>query len=327
MEANQVVQSQPTQADNSPKSDNEGAVALAEARKAQGNQPAQQEQSAEEQKPQEPKKYKKTIFGKPVEFTIDQVRDFFKLEPDIEFDERTEKAYIDAYLKNRAGDLKFNDIDHKKREIEQFYTKLKTDMPSLLQEAGIDPTEWALQYLNRQAEEMQMDPREVEYRRMQEEKQAWEEARQQEIMQLQQQQLEAETQQHYDKYMQQIGVALTKAQIPQNETWIISRAAEHLLQQKDMGLDLSFDEAVEFAEQDFSKTAQRMFRNMEPQKIMNILGDEVMRKIRGMELQKIVPQQAVTKQFAPQPQQEKKPMTRDEFEKWKQEKIRAMDGR
>ena len=251
----------------------------------------------------------------------------FKLEPDIEFDERTEKAYVDAYLKNRAGDLKFNDIDHKKREIEQFYQKLKTDMPSLLKEAGVDPTEWALQYLNRQAEEMQMDPREVEYRRMQEERAAWEAQKQAEYEQIQNQQFEQETQKHYDLYMNQMAVAMTKANIPQNETWIISRAAEHLMQQKEMGLDLSFDEAVQFAENDFVKTFQRMARKMDGQKLASLLGDETLRKIRSVELQKISSSPAPKPQNVAPQQQQQRPMTRDEFEKWKEEKIRQMDGR
>jgi hypothetical protein len=324
MEASQVVQQAPSQ-NNSP-SENEGANAFNVDVAKQNTRPEPKQEAQEAVEQQEPKKYKKTIFGKPVEFTLDQVKNFFQLDPDVIFDEKTEKAYIDAYLKNRAGDLKFNDIDHKRREIDQFYNKLKSDMPSLLKEAGIDPTEWALQYLNKQAEEMQMDPREVEYRRMQEERQAWEYQKQLEAETLQQQQLEAETNKHYEKYMQQMGVALTKAQIPQNETFIISRAAEHLMQQKEMGLDLSFEEAVQFAEQDFAKTAQRMFRKMEPQKVAQLLGDDVMRKLRGMELQKVTPISQPKSQNL-QPQQEQRPMTRDEFEKWKQDKIKQLDGR
>lgn len=321
MEASQVVQTASPQ-QSSQGSENQGALAFSqEVERPQG------EESTEVEKPKEPKKYKKTIFGKPVEFTVDQVRDFFKLEPDIEFDERTEKAYVDAYLKNRAGDLKFNDIDHKKREIEQFYQKLKTDMPSLLKEAGVDPTEWALQYLNRQAEEMQMDPREVEYRRMQEERAAWEAQKQAEYEQIQNQQFEQETQKHYDIYMNQMAVAMTKANIPQNETWIISRAAEHLMQQKEMGLDLSFDEAVQFAENDFVKTFQRMARKMDGQKLASLLGDETLRKIRSVELQKISSSPAPKPQNVAPQQQQQRPMTRDEFEKWKEEKIRQMDGR
>lgn len=321
MEASQVVQTASPQ-QSSQGSENQGALAFSqEVERPQG------EEGTEVEKPKEPKKYKKTIFGKPVEFTVDQVRDFFKLEPDIEFDERTEKAYVDAYLKNRAGDLKFNDIDHKKREIEQFYQKLKTDMPSLLKEAGVDPTEWALQYLNRQAEEMQMDPREVEYRRMQEERAAWEAQKQAEYEQIQNQQFEQETQKHYDIYMNQMAVAMTKANIPQNETWIISRAAEHLMQQKEMGLDLSFDEAVQFAENDFVKTFQRMARKMDGQKLASLLGDETLRKIRSVELQKISSSPAPKPQNVAPQQQQQRPMTRDEFEKWKEEKIRQMDGR
>lgn len=320
MEASPVVQTPSPQGNQA--STNEGALAFAnEIERPSG------EEGTEVEKPKEPKKYKKTIFGKPVEFTVDQVRDFFKLEPDIEFDERTEKAYVDAYLKNRAGDLKFNDIDHKRREIDQFYQKLKTDMPSLLKEAGVDPTEWALQYLNRQAEEMQMDPREVEYRRMQEERAAWEAQKQAEMQSIQDQQFEAEVAKHQELYMNQMAVALTKANIPQNETWIISRAAEHLMQQKDMGLDLSFDEAVQFAESDFMKTFQRMARKMDGTKLASMLGDETLRKLRSIELQKISsPSTQKQMPVAPQ-QQQQRPMTRDEFEKWKEEKIKMLDNR
>lgn len=221
---------------------------------------------------------------------------------------------VAGYQLRKASAQKFEEAAKIRKEVETILTKAKSDPWALIEYLGGNPDEMAEQRLINRLQQEKLTPEQRELLQRQQEleqreariREYEEQTRNQTVSKLQQEQTQ--------RMSTEIIAALESIEFPANEDFIAEMArikAEALANDYDM----PWVDAARAVEEHMAEIAERRFRSMPTKKLMKMLGEETMKRIRAEDVAALRTQQPKqhTQPPAPKPQAKKGPMTMDEW--------------
>lgn len=228
----------------------------------------------------------------------------------------------------RAAQKRMQEASRQKAEAESFIQRLKTNPLEVLNDPslGVNFRQIAEEYLAEQLEQELMSPEEKRIReaeRIIREREAEMKAAREREESEQIERLKNHYAQDYDK---KITEALQTSGLPKTPK-TVKRMAELMKMNLSNGLDLEPKDLVQLVREDYVQEMKSIFGAADGEALFNLLGDDVVTKIRKTDLQKLkakLPQSRKQSIGSSQKQSEpKRALTRDE---WREEiRRRAMD--
>lgn len=233
-----------------------------------GTAEAKVNEAATQQKvEQEIRKLKGKVNGKEVEWT-------------------EQEAIRRAQLADSA-DAKFREAADMRRQVEQAIQMMQTDPAAVLTELGIDIRKFAEEHLGRELQRELMSPEERELNDLREWKQQFEDqnqAQEQERMSTAQK-AEMQRQQNAiaQNYDNKISEVLAQSNLPKTAK-TVKAVAQLMYSALDKGYDLDIATAVDMVKNDYTGSIQDLVGGMDGEHLINMLGPDLVRKIRKHDL-------------------------------------------
>lgn len=239
--------------------------------------------------------------------------------------EADEDEVIKGFQRSKAADKRFEDAAKMRKQAETFINLLKRSAndPKVLEEIIAHPSiggnfkKIAEQYLYDIIQRESMTPEQRELAETKEKLSQFEREKQ-EAEKAETQRQMTELQNKYTKeYQTQIIQALDKSGLPKSE-FTISRMARYMHMGLTRGVELKADDVLDLVRQDYYNDL-RSFGTLPADKLVEILGEDVIKKLREFDLAKVRGSQGGGEvpptQQEPKPASGKKPLTTEEFRK------------
>lgn len=208
-------------------------------------------------------------------------------EEDIQVTDDEIKTYIQ---KGKAADYKFEEAARARKEAQakleeadRRFERLKKETDKVLKEMGIDPRQFSEQYLAKEIEMEMLDPKERELRetkarlaQIEEENKAKEQER---INREESEKTQKRVQALKDKFAAQINGVLKDSPLPPTER-TVAKIATYMQYCKKNDIPFDLSEIRERVVQDYKDDFAHMFSKSEPSQVAAILGEDVIKKIR-----------------------------------------------
>lgn len=243
-------------------------------------------------------------------------------------EEVDEEDLIKAYQQHKASSKRFSEAAQMRKQAETFLKMLKDKPDAVFSELGMNPREWAEQYLVAQLEEERLDPKEKELRQYKKQLEALESEKKAQV-QAQQQQMYTQLTEHYQQdFEKQIIDNLNTSGLPRTEH-TVSRMAYYMSKALDAGLnDVTFADIVPLVKQDYETEVKSLFGSADIEKLINLVGEEPIKKLRTYDLNRAKQQSMptggrTTPKFDHETAPQKK-MTRDEMRDVINERVNSL---
>lgn len=244
-------------------------------------------------------------------------------------EELSDEDLIKGYQMGKGAQKKFNEAAQMRKQSEKFIQMLKDSPQDVFAELGMDPRGWAEQYLVDQLTEQMMDPKDKELRDTKKQLEAIENERKK-VEEAKQSEVYDQLVTHYQEdFQKQIIDTLNSSNLPRTEH-TVSRMAYYMSKALDAGLaDVTFADIAPLVKNDYEKEVQSLFGTTDIEKLINLVGEDSIKKIRSYDIDKAKkaaqPQlgQSTPKTRAEKEQSTAK-LTPDEFRQRTQERIAAL---
>lgn len=217
---------------------------------------------------------------------------------------------------------KFQETAKMRKEAEEL---LKADEMELIKRKGKDPYEWAEELIARKIEELSMSP---EQRRAAEAEKRLAEYEERERLQREEMERQ-EYSRREQTYMQQLDTEIAEAfkesGLPKHQFYVQQMAAEMLSASK-RGEELSAKEAAAKVKGRTNGHIKELIGQLSPESVEELLGPEILKKIREYEVKKVTANAAPTLDSGKRPTSQEaatskaksnsKPMSEREYRQW-----------
>jgi hypothetical protein len=281
------------------------------------------EQTEEEIETPPPKPYqeKKTIIdidGHQMEVSETLLKKFYGLNDNDPMNEREWKTALSAYKTHKKADINTEKYRRNDKLMYDFVELLQNNPAELLKRAGHDPRKFSEKYITEIIEEELMPEEQRRTLALQRERDELERQLNEERTRQQQVQMDYLTEQHERDISTQIMQALDETTLPKTPD-VVRRIGYYLMRSTQQNLNIPIKRIISLVKDDIYKMNQEISNNLTDEELMSFFGEEKIKKIRQLELQKIRKPQP----FQSNGQQnnvpkktkldEKKSLTRDEF--------------
>jgi hypothetical protein len=281
------------------------------------------EQTEEEIETPPPKPYqeKKTIIdidGHQMEVSETLLKKFYGLNDNDPMTEREWKTALSAYKTHKKADINTEKYRRNDKLMYDFVELLQNNPAELLKRAGHDPRKFSEKYITEIIEEELMPEEQRRTLALQRERDELERQLNEERTRQQQVQMDYLTEQHERDISTQIMQALDETTLPKTPD-VVRRIGYYLMRSTQQNLNIPIKRIISLVKDDIYKMNQEISNNLTDEELMSFFGEEKIKKIRQLELQKIRKPQP----FQSNGQQnnvpkktkldEKKSLTRDEF--------------
>ena len=212
----------------------------------------------------------------------------YKVKIDGKEMEVDENELLAGYQRAKAANKRFEDAAKERKKAEYFLKLLRTDPVKVLEhpEVGHDVRKLAEDYLAEiiKREKMTPEQREKEelktkLKALEDEKRTLEESRKQE-------QIQKLTSFYEEDFTNKIVKALDGSQLPKTP-YTVKRMAQHLYNAMERGYELSPVDVVPIVKEEYQNDFNNFLSSLEGDALINILGKNVVDKIRKAELAKV----------------------------------------
>lgn len=194
--------------------------------------------------------------------------------------------YMKRHLQmSRMGTKRAQEYAQLEKEIRQMITEGTKNPRKLLKELSIDERELARQIIEQEIENAQKSPEQLEKEKIEAELRALKEEREQEKQNFEKKEFERLQEQAYEKYDQQMTVALDKSDLPK-EPYVVKKIADYMLVALQAGYDVSAEDVVPLVREEIKNDLQALIRVMPDEAIEQFLGKEVFGRFRKKNLAK-----------------------------------------
>ena len=185
----------------------------------------------------------------------------------------------------RMGSKRAQEYAQLEKEIRQLITEGTKNPRKLLKELSIDERELARQIIEQEIENAQKSPEQLEKERIEEELRSLKEEREREKQEFEQKEFERLQEQAYEKYDQQMTVALEKSNLPK-EPYVVKKIADYMLVALQQGYDVSADDVIPLVKQELEKDIQTLINAMPDEALEQFLGKQRLANFRKKNLAK-----------------------------------------
>jgi len=219
----------------------------------------------------------------------------FKVKVDGEELEIDEATLLSDYQTKRAADKRFQEAAKMRKQAEEVIRLLKTDPRAALKHPAIQADERALAeaILAEQLEEELLDPKDKQIKQLQRELKNKAETEAKAKAEQEAQQLSAAEAQYVESYQRDISAALTTAGIPITNATVRSMTG-YLQNALEAGYDMQPAQVVDLVKQDYQKQLKELFSASDATTIAALLGEDGLKKVRGIDLARLKSPQQVT---------------------------------
>jgi hypothetical protein len=212
-----------------------------------------------------------------------------EIEEDLPFDIPDDPEAVE-YMKRqlqmaRMGTKRAQEYAQLEKEIRQLITEGSKNPRQLLKELNIDERELARQIIEQEIENAQKSPEQLEKERIEEELKALKEEREREKQSFEQKEFERLQEQAYEKYDQQMTMALEKSNLPK-EPYVVKKIADYMLVALQEGYDVSADDVIPLVKQELEKDIQTLINAMPDEALEQFLGKQRLANFRKKNLAK-----------------------------------------
>jgi len=236
--------------------------------------------------------------------------------------EVTTEELIRNFGKGKAADKRFNEAAQMRKQAEGFINKLKSQegFLEIAQDPrlGLDLEDIAEKFLMNKIRQSQMSPEEKStYEKLQRLEAL--EREKEEVARLQAEKENAALQAKYtEDYQKDIISALDQSGLPATEH-TVKRMAYYLSKALEEGYELKSKDVVDLVKADYINEIKSLYGKLDGQKLMEMLGEDVAKKIRATDLSRIKnpikKQESRTSEIPNQSIGKRKTMTTKEFRK------------
>lgn len=246
---------------------------------------SEEEEQSEEEKKQAKKKEEKA--KKELERRIKKLKlkvDGKEIEEEIDLDD--EERLVRELQMAKMGQKRAQEKAELENEFRKFFQALQEDPLSLLaQEFQIQPDKLIQDYIDKQLELAKKTPEQLERERMEAELKALKEEREREKIEAQKRELERLTQQEFERMDVLFDQALAKSDIPRSPLYV-KKMADYMIQAAEKGYDLSPEDVIPLVREEIHNDIQEMFKVLPEEAIEQLLGEQVLNKLRKRRIAK-----------------------------------------
>ncbi len=242
-----------------------------------------------EAKPEKEKKAKE----KEIEKRIKKLKlkvDNKEFEEEIDLDD--EENLVRQLQMAKMGQKRAQEKAQLEKELQGFFNALQNDPLELLaKEMGMDVNQVIQSYIDKQLENAQKTPEQLEKERLENELKALRDEQKKERESLKQKELERLQKQEAERYDMLMDKALSKSSLPKSE-YVIKRMADYMLIGLEAGHDVTPDDVLPLVEQELNSDLQELFQSLPEERIEALLGEQVLNKLRKRRISKAKEAQA-----------------------------------
>lgn len=250
------------------------------------------EEAKDDAKPEEKKKGKEAD-KKELEKRIKKLKlkvDNKEYEEEVNFDD---DEYLTRQLQlAKMGQKRAQEKAELEGEFRKFFEALQKDpMTVLSQEFQMNPEELIEAYINKQLEQAKKSPEQIEREKLETELKSIRDEREKEKEELRQRELERVTQQEYERMDVLFDTAFSKSDIPRNE-YFVKKVADYMIEAVDAGYDVSPEDIIPLVKEELHNEIKQMFQVLPEEMVEQLLGDQVLTKLRKRRIAKAKESQA-----------------------------------
>lgn len=259
------------------------------------------------------------IDGHQMEVSETLLKKFYGVNDKEPLTEREWKTALSAYKAHKKADINTEKYKRNDKLMYDFVELLQHNPAELLKRAGHDPRKFSEKYITEIIEEELMPEEQRRNLALQRERDELERQLQEERTKQQQIQLDYLTEQHERNISSQIMDALDEQNSLPKTPDVVRRIGYYLMRATQQNLDIPIKRIVALVKNDIYRMNQEISNNLTDEELMSFFGEEKIKKIRQLELQKIKKPQpfsnTVSQNDVPKKTKldEKKSLTREEF--------------
>jgi hypothetical protein len=207
----------------------------------------------------------------------------FEEEIDLDDDEYLTKQIQLA----KAAQKRMQEYSQLEKEVGVLLDELKKNPRKVLADPniGVDLKELAAQILQEEIENSKKSPEQLEREKLEAELKALKEEREKEKEDLKSKELERFQEQAYANYDMAISQALEKSDLPKTP-YVVKKMAEYMLLGLQEGLDVQPQDVIPLVKDEMQEDIKQMFSVMPDEVVENIVGKDVINRIRKKSLAK-----------------------------------------
>lgn len=185
-----------------------------------------------------------------------------------------------------ASHQKMQEASKLVRQVESIIKMARQSPKDFLKETGIDPYEFAESTLAEKFELMQLTPEQKELMEYKQRLKSYEEKDKAEKETQEKAQLSRAESEEMGRLDVELGEAWKESGLPKSK-YIFAQMAARMLSASKRGQDLTAKQAADSVKQEFISSSQEIFGKMDAQAIQDILGKELMKKIRDFDVKRV----------------------------------------
>ena len=280
---------------SAPVENNEESVDLdAEEAELEESEESSEEELSEEQKKAKEKEAKaKELEKKALEKRIKKLKlkvDGKEIEEEIDLDD--DERLIRELQMAKMGQKRAQEKSELENEFRKFFQALQEDPLAILaQEFKMNPEDLIESYINKQLEQSQKTPEQLEKERLENELKAIREEREKEKQIARERELERITQQEYERTDALFDQAFSKSDLPRTP-YMVKKVADYMIEAVDAGYDVTPEDVIPLVRDEMHKDIQNMFQVLPEEMVEQILGDQVLNKLHKRRIAKAKESQA-----------------------------------
>jgi len=237
--------------------------------------------------------------------------------------EVSEEEILRDYQKYKAADANLKEAATLKKQLEGFVTYLKENPKEGLKQLGIDPRKFSEDTLMAFLEDEMMDPKDKELKTTKARLQELEQKEKDEQDRQKDSEMAVLEKQYAEDYSNKITAALEAEKIPRT-AFTIRRMASYMSEGLKRGVDMSPADVCKQVKKDYSEDYASIFSGMEPEDIISIFGDDLIKKIRKYDTSRV--QKRPTSSHVPDKDFRPKESKKIGVDQWRERNRRIIAG-
>lgn len=208
-------------------------------------------------------------------------------EEDVEFDPSDDEFLTKELQKARAFGKRSQEYSDLEKTVRSFVEELRKNPRKVLADPnlGVDLKNLAKEIIEEEIENSQKSPEQLKSEKMEAELKAIKEEREKEKKDSQQKEFERLQQQEYERYEMLVDKALSKSDLPASP-YIVGKMADYMLIGLQEGLDVQPEDVIPLIRDEMQHDLKQMFAVMPDEVIEQLVGKDVLTRLRKKNLSK-----------------------------------------
>lgn len=171
------------------------------------------------------------------------------------------------------------------KQVQQFFSELKTNTKAKLVELGIDPKEFAASVIEEEIKRAEMSPEQIRQQELEEELNKLKAEAKKKEEEFNQRELERLREIEFEKIDTQMTSAIDKSDLPK-KPYVVRKMAEYMLIGARNGINLSADEVLPLVREELLGDLQEIINSLPEEKAEEFIDKEVLNRFRKKNLAK-----------------------------------------